>query len=55
LEHTVEGLHAGQVEFPAQVLAVDLSQVGYIESVLFARLTSVGIDASNLLFENLLD
>ena len=44
---TVMGLHSLQIQFPPQVLAVDLAHVRHKKSILLPGSTPVGVDLVN--------
>ena len=46
---TIEGLDARQVQLPAEVLAIDLAEVGHEEGVLLAGLAEFMVDVLNTL------
>lgn len=52
---TVEGLDAGQVLLPAEVLAVDLAEVCHEEGVLVAGVTHLVVDGDDALVESVAD
>lgn len=52
---TIERLDARQIQLPAHVLSVDLTEVGYEEGIFLARVAGIVIDSLDALLQSIPD
>lgn len=54
-KHTIEGLDARKIGLPANMLAIDLTEVSNVEWILLSRIAGFDIDSSSLLLQDFKD